>query len=214
MQHITDQVVKASIKPVTVKTRLGWDENSINILEAAKRLVDVGIKALTIHGRTRSQMYKGSADWTLIGEVKNLDLGIPIFGNGDVDSPQKAYEYKNRYGVDGIMIGRASIGYPWIFREIKHFFKTGELLPPPDLKERLAVILQHLNLSIEWKGEKIGIYEMRPHYTNYLRGINGIKPFRLRLVEAKSKLEIEDILGEIEHLSNVGDIMFENQTFI
>lgn len=214
MQHITDQVVKASIKPVTVKTRLGWDENSINILEAAKRLVDVGIQALTIHGRTRSQMYKGSADWTLIGEVKNLDLGIPIFGNGDVDSPQKAYEYKNRYGVDGIMIGRASIGYPWIFREIKHFFKTGELLPPPDLKERLAVILQHLNLSIEWKGEKIGIYEMRPHYTNYLRGINGIKPFRLRLVEAKSKLEIEDILGEIEHLSNVGDIMFENQTFI
>src|ERR1700710_2808710 len=170
MVRLTDAVVKSTNLPVTVKTRLGWDEQTKNIEQVAERLQDVGIKALAIHGRTRSQMYKGEADWSLIAKVKNNPrIKIPIFGNGDIDSPEKAVEYKNRYGVDGIMIGRAAIGYPWIFNEIKHFIKTGNHLEPPSLEERIDVIRQHLYRSIEWKGPVLGILEMRQHYSNYLR---------------------------------------------
>ena len=198
MQKMTAEIVKQVQLPVTVKTRLGWDDNSIRIIEVAKRLQDVGIKALTIHGRTRKQMYKGEADWTMIAEVKNHpEIHIPIFGNGDIDSPQKALEYKNRYGVDGIMIGRAAIGYPWIFNEIKHFMKTGELSPPPDMVERIRVARKHLAFSLDWKGERQGIYEMRRHYTNYFRGIPNFKPFRTRLVESENPYELYDLLDEM-----------------
>ncbi|MCB0552047.1 MAG: tRNA dihydrouridine synthase DusB, partial [Phaeodactylibacter sp.] len=183
MVSLTEAVVKSTSLPVTVKTRLGWDENSKYIEEVAERLQDIGIKALSIHGRTRKQMYKGEADWTLIGKIKeNPRIHIPIFGNGDIDSPQKALEYRERYGVDGIMIGRASIGYPWIFREIKHYLETGELLPPPTIQERVSAAKEHLRRSIEWKGEKMGVLEMRRHYTNYFRGLPGIKEYRSRLV--------------------------------
>jgi tRNA-dihydrouridine synthase B len=179
MVRLTKAVVNSTQLPVTVKTRLGWDDYSKNIEEVAERLQDVGIQALSIHGRTRMQMYKGEADWSLIAKVKdNPRIQIPIFGNGDIDSPQKALEYKNRYGVDGIMIGRAAIGYPWIFNEIKHFLHTGEILPPPTLVERLQVTRHHLDFSIRWKGEKLGIFEMRRHYTNYFRGLAHFKPFR------------------------------------
>src|SRR6188508_866564 len=187
MVRLTKAVVNNTSLPVTVKTRLGWDDNSRNIEEVAERLQDVGIKALTIHGRTRTQMYKGEADWTLIAKVKNNPrIQIPIFGNGDIDTPEKALEYKNRYGVDGIMIGRAAIGYPWIFKEVKHFFATGEKLGPPDIRERVDVCKRHLAFSVEWKGPKEGIFEMRMHYTNYFRGIPNFKPYRQRLVEAGS----------------------------
>ncbi|MEY3865505.1 MAG: hypothetical protein RL234_996, partial [Pseudomonadota bacterium] len=168
MVRMTEAIVKATTLPVTVKTRLGWDDGSKNILEVAERLQDIGIKALTIHGRTRVQMYKGEADWSLIAKVKeNPRIHIPIFGNGDIDSPEKALEYKNRYGVDGIMIGRASIGYPWIFREVKHYLATGEKLAPPTIDERVETCKKHLMFSIQWKGEVLGILEMRRHYTNY-----------------------------------------------
>lgn len=204
MQKITDEIVKACTRPVTVKTRLGWDESTKNIIEAAKRLQDVGISALTIHGRTRAQMYKGEADWTLISEVKNRqDIHIPIFGNGDIDSPEKALEYRNRYGVDGIMIGRAAIGYPWIFNEVKHFFKTGEILPKPTIEQRIEVVKKHLEFAVKWKGERTGVFEMRSHYTNYFRNIDGIKPFRQKLVEAGSYLETVEILEEIAGASLV-----------
>lgn len=199
MTELTAAIVKSTQLPVTVKTRLGWDEESINIGEVAERLQDVGIQALSIHGRTRKQLYKGSADWTQIGLVKsNPRIRIPIFGNGDVDSPQKAMAMKQRYGVDGIMIGRAAIGNPWIFREIKHYFKTGELLPPPTLSERVWAAKTHLQKSIEWKGEVVGIVEMRRHYTNYFRGFPDIKQYRSRLVQSLSGGEIMDILSEIE----------------
>ncbi len=199
MQEMTAEIVKQVNLPVTVKTRLGWDDKTIKIVEVAKRLQDVGIQALTIHGRTRQQMYKGVADWTKIAEVKNHpDIHIPIFGNGDIDSPEKALEYKNRYGVDGIMIGRAAIGYPWIFNEIKHFFKTGEKLSPPTISDRVNVAIKHLDFSVEWKGERKGIYEMRRHYTNYFRGIPHFKPYRTRLVESESHQELKQILFEIE----------------
>ncbi len=198
MQTMTSEIVKRCTLPVTVKTRLGWDHESIKIMEVAQRLQDVGIQALTIHGRTRQQMYKGEADWSHIAEVKNsANIHIPIFGNGDIDSPQKALEYKNKFGVDGIMIGRAAIGYPWIFKEIKHYFKTGELLPPPDMEERVRVCKKHLDFSVQWKGDKLGIFEMRSHYSNYFRGINHFKPFRTRLVEAASHTEVSDILDEV-----------------
>ena len=171
MVRLTKACVNSTTLPVTVKTRLGWDDNNKNIVEVAERLQDVGIKALAIHGRTRSQLYKGEADWSLIAEVKNNPrIYIPIFGNGDIDSPEKALEYKNRYGVDGIMIGRAAIGYPWIFNEIKHYFKTGEHLPAPTIEQRVNVIKKHLQRSIEWKGETLGMLEMRRHYANYLKG--------------------------------------------
>jgi nifR3 family TIM-barrel protein len=198
MQKITAEIVKSCKRPVTVKTRLGWDDDTKNVLEAAQRLQDVGVQALTIHGRTRAQMYKGEADWTLISEVKNLpNIHIPIFGNGDIDSPQKALEYKNKFGVDGIMIGRAAIGYPWIFREIKHYFATGEMLAPPTLEERINTCKQHLKFSVEWKGERVGIFEMRNHYTAYFKGIPDFKPFRLKLVEANSYQATINILDEI-----------------
>ncbi len=198
MQKITEEIVKICTRPVTVKTRLGWDDDTKNIIEAAQRLHDVGISALTIHGRTRAQLYKGAADWDLIAQVKNMpEIKIPIFGNGDIDSPEKALEYRNRYGVDGIMVGRAAIGYPWIFKEIKHFFATGEKIAHPDMAERIRVIKKHLIRSIEWKGEKTGIFEMRPHYTNYFRGIQGIKPYRQRLVTADGLQATLDILDEI-----------------
>ncbi len=200
MQKMTEEIVKQVDLPVTVKTRLGWDDSTIQIVEVAKRLQDVGIQALTIHGRTRKQMYKGEADWTKIAEVKNHeDIQIPIFGNGDIDSPEKALEYRNTYGVDGIMIGRAAIGYPWIFNEIKHFFETGEKLPVPTLKERVDVAKRHLKFSLEWKGEKQGIFEMRRHYTNYFRGIRDFKPYRTRLVESMNSEELFGLLDEIEY---------------
>lgn len=204
MQKMTDEIVKQVSLPVTVKTRLGWDDSTIKIVEVAQRLQDVGVQALSIHGRTRKQMYKGEADWTKIAEVKNhADIHIPIFGNGDIDSPQKALEYKNTYGVDGIMIGRAAIGYPWIFNEIKHFMKTGETLPAPDMAERVSVARRHLKFSLEWKGERQGVFEMRRHYTNYFRGVHDFKPFRKKLVESENPEELFDLLEEIS-------VTFEN----
>ncbi|HRG39109.1 MAG TPA: tRNA dihydrouridine synthase DusB, partial [Bacteroidia bacterium] len=170
MVQMTSEIVKIADRPVTVKTRLGWDDKTKNVGEVAERLQDIGIQALTVHGRTRSQMYKGDADWTLIGEIKkNPRIHIPIFGNGDIDSPEKAKLMKERYGVDGIMIGRASIGYPWIFNEIKHYFKTGEHLIAPTIHDRVKVCKEHLDFSIRWKNERLGIVEMRRHYTNYFR---------------------------------------------
>ena len=196
---MTREIVKSTHLPVTVKTRLGWDEKTIKIVEVALRLQDAGIKALTIHGRTRKQMYKGEADWTMIGEVAaHPDIEIPIFGNGDVDSPRKAEWFRNNYPVDGVMIGRASIGYPWIFNEIKHYFKTGEILPPPGLKERVYVCRRHLEMSVMWKGEHTGIREMRRHYTNYFKAIPHFKPIRLKLVTSESLSELMDILAYIE----------------
>jgi len=198
MQQMTAAIVNQVSLPVTVKTRIGWDDDSIKIEEAALRLQDAGIKALSIHGRTRKQMYKGEANWDHIARVKNHpDIEIPIFGNGDIDSPQKALEYRKKYGVDGIMIGRAAIGYPWIFREIKHYFKTGELLPEPTIAERVAVARKHLELSMQWKGERPGILEMRRHYTNYFRGYPNFKNFRSQLVETMEPGEIVATLDEI-----------------
>ena len=200
MVRLTKAVVQSTSKPVTVKTRLGWDDDSKNIEEVAVRLQDTGIQALAIHGRTRAQMYKGEADWQLIAAVKNNPrIHIPIFGNGDIDSPQKALEYKNRYGVDGIMIGRAAIGYPWIFNEIKYFLQTGKTLPPPSIQQRVEVIKQHLQKSVQWKGEVLGVLEMRRHYTNYLKGYPNIKEFRQQLVNLNSLLEIEAVLEEVEN---------------
>ena len=199
MIRLTKAVVKSTSLPVTVKTRLGWDEKSINIMEVAERLQDVGVQALTIHGRTRAQLYKGFADWEKIGEVKNNPrIRIPIFGNGDMDTPEKVLEMKNKYGVDGIMIGRASIGYPWIFNEIKHFIKTGEHLAPPSLEERVKVCRTHLTKSIEWKGEHVGIVEMRRHYGNYFKGLPNFKDTRTKLVTTDSIAEIHAILDDVK----------------
>jgi nifR3 family TIM-barrel protein len=198
MVAMTEAVVKATKLPVTVKTRLGWDEGSKNIEEVAERLQDIGIQALTIHGRTRVQMYKGDANWELIGRVKdNPRIHIPIFGNGDIDSPEKAWEYKERFGVDGIMVGMASIGYPWIFREIKHYFNTKELLPPPTIHERVEACLKHFEFSIQWKGPVLGVLEMRRHYTNYFKGIPHFKPFRMDLVTSQDPKFIREKLKEI-----------------
>ena len=198
MIRLTTACVKSTRLPVTVKTRLGWDDTTKNIEEVAERLQDAGIKALAIHGRTRAQMYKGEAQWELIAKVKeNPRITIPIFGNGDIDSAEKAVEYKNKYGVDGIMIGRAAIGYPWIFNEIKHFVKTGEHLPSPTVEDRVEVCKKHLYKSFEWKGPKVGIFEMRRHYTNYLKGLPGIKDFRLKLVTLESVDEIVAVLDEV-----------------
>jgi nifR3 family TIM-barrel protein len=199
MVAMTEAVVKATKLPVTVKTRLGWDEGSKNIEEVAERLQDIGIQALTVHGRTRVQMYKGEANWELIARVKeNPRIHIPIFGNGDIDSPEKAWEYKNKYGVDGIMVGRASIGYPWIFREIKHYFKTQELLPPPTIEERVAACKSHFEFSLRWKGEKLGVLEMRRHYTNYFKGIPNFKPFRMDLV---TSMDIDFIRRKLDDIA-------------
>ena len=184
--------------PVTVKTRLGWDEGTKYIVEVAERLQDVGIQAISIHGRTRKQMYKGEADWTLIAEVKNNPrMQIPVFGNGDIDSPEKAVEYKNKYGVDGVMIGRASIGYPWIFREIRHYIKTWQLLDPPTIDERVDAARQHLKHSISWKGETLGVLEMRRHYSNYFKGYPGIKKYRTELVTSDDPSYLLDVLEQV-----------------
>ena len=200
MIRLTKAVIDSTNLPVTVKTRLGWDDNSINIDEVAERLQDIGVAALSIHARTRAQMYKGHSDWSHIARVKeNPRISMPIFGNGDIDSPQKAKEFRYKYGVDGIMIGRASIGYPWIFREIKHYFATGELLPPPTLEERVEAARKHLLHSISWKGESLGIVEMRRHYTNYFRGIPNIKDYRKELVTLREKDAILEVLQNIEN---------------
>ena len=198
MVAMTKAVVEATHLPVTVKTRLGWDDNTKNVYEVAERLQDIGIKALAIHGRTRAQMYKGQADWSMIKDVKrNPRIKIPIFGNGDVDSVEKAAAWRQEYEVDGIMIGRASIGYPWIFREVKHFFNTGERLEGPTVSERVDVCYTHLTKSIEWKGEKTGIFEMRRHYANYFKGIPNFKEYRMKLVSLQDVNEILEVLEEI-----------------
>ena len=198
MIAITEAVVKAVDLPVTVKTRLGWDENDKPIVEVAERLQDVGIKALSIHGRTRNQLYKGDADWTLIGEVKNNSrMHIPIIGNGDIMNAQRAIEWKNRYGVDGLMIGRPTIGNPWIFKEVRHLYLTGEELSLPDIHERIRVVKKHILQSILWKGEQRSIREMRKHFSNYFRGFRNVKPYRMRLVTSNSFEEVEAILAEM-----------------
>lgn len=199
MVQLAKAVVDSTDLPVTVKTRLGWDSDSINIHEVAERLQEVGIKALSIHGRTRAQMYKGVADWEPIAEVKNNpNIEIPIFGNGDIDSPQKAQLYKDKYRVDGIMIGRAAIGNPWIFKEIKHFFQTGERLPEPSINERIDVVKKHVEFSCEWKGERLGLLEMRKHYNNYFKGIPNFKPYKKTLVELLDLSMVLDLLEEIK----------------
>ncbi len=199
MVRLTKAVVSSTSLPVTVKTRLGWDSNSINIDEVAERLQETGIKALTIHARTRGQMYKGEADWEHISRIKqNPNIEIPIFGNGDIDSPEKALEYKNKYACDGIMIGRAAIGYPWIFNEIKHFFATGENLAAPTISDRLLAVRQHAEWSAEWKGEKLGLIEMRQHYSNYFRGIPHFKDFRRKFLEVYSLVEMDEVIKETE----------------
>lgn len=201
MVSMTAEIVKSVNIPVTVKTRLGWDQNTIRIVEVAERLQDVGIQAISIHARTRAQMYKGEADWSYLNLVKdNPRLHIPVFGNGDIDSPEKAQEYKNKYNVDGMMIGRASIGYPWIFNEIKHFLATGEKLAAPGLDERIAVAKKHLDFSVEWKGPKLGILEMRRHYTNYFRGMPNFKQYRAEMVTAET---YEHVCEVLEKVSNV-----------
>ena len=183
MVSMTKEIVDAVDLPVTVKTRLGWDDKTKYIVEVAERLQDVGIQAISIHGRTRAQMYKGEADWTLIREVReNPRMNIPVFGNGDIDTPEKALEYRQKYGVDGIMIGRGSIGNPWIFDQIKHYFATGEHLPPPTVADRVEAARQHLDHSLEWKGPRLGVVEMRRHYANYFRGLPHFKEHRLTLV--------------------------------
>ena len=198
MVEMTKEIVKATSIPVTVKTRLGWDDDTKYIVEVAEKLQDVGIKALSIHGRTRKQMYKGEADWTLIGKVKNNPkMHIPIFGNGDVNTPEKVQEVKNKYGVDGVMIGRAAIGNPWIFNEIKHFLKTGNHLSPPAITDRVQACKQHLKHSIEWKGEVLGIAEMKRHYSNYFKGIPHFKDYRIKIITSESSQEITSLLDEV-----------------
>ena len=204
MVRLTKAVVNSTSLPVTVKTRLGWDEQSINIEEVAERLQDAGISALTIHARTRSQMYKGHSDWSYIAKVKNNPrIHIPIFGNGDIDSPEKALEYRNKYGIDGIMIGRAAIGYPWIFNEIKHYFATGELLPSPTIADRVEAAKNHLLWSVEWKGERQGVVEMRRHYANYFKGIPNFKEHRHKLVTLDASQEVVKALDNV--LEALGD---------
>jgi nifR3 family TIM-barrel protein len=201
MVRLTKAVIRSTHLPVTVKTRLGWDESSINIDEVAERLQDIGVQALTVHARTRAQMYKGHSDWTHIERIKNNPrISMPIFGNGDIDSPEKALEYKNKFGLDGMMIGRAAIGYPWIFNEIKHFFKTGKKLAPPTVADRVEAAQNHLIWSMEWKGERVGIVEMRRHYTNYFKGIQDFKPYKQRLVTTDGHNELFDIFNQIKEV--------------
>lgn len=201
MVRLTKSVIKGTNLPVTVKTRLGWDENSINIDEVAERLQDIGVQALTVHARTRAQMYKGHSDWSHIQRIKNNPrITMPIFGNGDIDSPEKALEYKNKYGLDGMMIGRAAIGYPWIFNEIKHYFATGEHLAKPTIIDRVEAARNHLTWSMDWKGERLGIVEMRRHYTNYFKGIPNFKDYRLKLVTLEKPEELFQALNEIQEI--------------
>lgn len=199
MVRLTKAVIQSTHLPVTVKTRLGWDESSINIDEVAERLQDVGVQALTIHARTRAQMYKGHSDWTHIERIKNNSrITMPIFGNGDIDSPEKALEYKNKFGLDGMMIGRAAIGYPWIFNEIKHYFETGKKLPEPNISDRVEAARNHLTWSMEWKGERVGIVEMRRHYANYFKGIPDFKQYRQRMVTEDSATQLFALFEEVE----------------
>jgi len=201
MQKMTSEIVKQVKKPVTVKTRLGWDDDSIKIVEVAERLQDVGIQALTIHGRTRKQMYKGEANWEYIAEVKNNPrINIPIFGNGDINSPEKAKKYKNKYGVDGIMIGRSAIGNPWIFNEIKSYIKENKHIKNPSLNDRIETVKKHLDFSIQWKGERLGLIEMRRHYTNYFRGMDNFKKHRMKLILSESKNFTLETLNEISNI--------------
>jgi len=201
MQKMTSEIVKQVKKPVTVKTRLGWDDESIKIVEVAERLQDVGIQALTIHGRTRKQMYKGEANWEYIAEVKNNPrINIPIFGNGDINSPEKAKKYKNKYGVDGIMIGRSAIGNPWIFNEIKTYIKENKHIKKPSLNNRIETVKKHLDFSIQWKGERLGLVEMRRHYTNYFRGMDNFKKHRMKLILSESKNFTLETLNEISNI--------------
>jgi nifR3 family TIM-barrel protein len=198
MVRLTKAVIRSTHLPVTVKTRLGWDDNSINIDEVAERLQDIGVQALSIHARTRAQMYKGHSDWSHIARVKNNPrITMPIFGNGDIDSPEKALEYKNRYGMDGIMIGRAAIGYPWIFNEIKHFMKTGEHLPKPTIINRVEAAKNHLQWAMDWKGEKLGILETRRHYTNYFKGLPNFKEYRMKMVSSENPEYIFQVFDEV-----------------
>lgn len=201
MVKMTAEIVKSTDIPVTVKTRLGWDDSTKYIVEVAERLQDVGIKAISIHGRTRKQMYKGEADWTLIGAVKNNPrISIPVFGNGDVDSPEKAISMRDRFGVDGVMIGRASIGYPWIFNEIKHYIKTGKHLAPPTIVERVEAARRHLEMSLKWKGEKLGVLEMRRHYSNYFKGLPHFKAHRMKLVTLMDPEGLFEVLEQVKDL--------------
>jgi tRNA-dihydrouridine synthase B len=197
--RMTDEIVKSTKLPVTVKTRLGWDDQSKFVVDTAERLQDVGVEAISIHGRTRKQLYKGEADWTLIGDVKNNQrMHIPIFGNGDIDSPEKANEYRYKFGVDGIMIGRASIGYPWIFNEVRHFMETGEHLTKPGVLERVEAVRAHLEMSVRWKGETLGVAEMKRHYTNYFKGISHFKEHKQKLVTSYDLQEIYGMLSMLE----------------
>ena len=201
MVKLTEAMVKRTHLPVTVKTRLGWDEKSIKIVEVAERLQDVGIKAISIHGRTRVQMYKGKADWRPIAKVKdNPRMYIPVFGNGDLDSPERVVEMRDQYGLDGGMIGRASIGYPWFFKEVKHFVQSGNKLAPPSIQERVAMAKRHLEMAIAWKGEKLGVFETRRHYTNYFKGIPDFKPYRIKMVTSDTPEGVFEALEEVTHL--------------
>jgi len=205
MVKLTEEMAKRTHLPLTIKTRLGWDHNSIKIVEVAERLQDAGAKAISIHGRTRAQMYKGDADWAPIAAVKNNPrMHIPIFGNGDVHSPERAIEMRDRYGLDGAMIGRASIGNPWFFNQVKHFIKTGEHVSPPTLKERVAVARRHLEMAIDWKGEILGVLETRRHYTNYFKGIPDFKPYRTPMVTSDDANDVfavfDRVLNEVQDL--------------
>ena len=208
MVSMTREIVKSTNLPVTIKTRLGWDDESKHIVDVAERLQDVGIQAISIHGRTRKQMYKGEADWSLIADVKNNQrMNIPVFGNGDVDSPEMAKHKRDTYGIDGIMIGRAAIGYPWIFNEIKHYLKTNELLAKPSMSQRIALCREHLEFSLRWKGPILGVVETRRHYTNYFKHIPDFKEYRMRLVTATQVEDLFQILDEVEQI--FGDYQFQ-----
>ncbi len=198
MVSLTEAMVKRTHLPITVKTRLGWDHNSIKIVEVAERLQDAGCKAISIHGRTRAQMYKGVADWKPISQVKNNPrMHIPVFGNGDVDTPEKAMEMRDKYGLDGAMIGRASIGNPWFFKQVKHFFKTGKQLAPITIQERVGAAKRHLQMAIDWKGEKLGVFETRRHYTNYFRGIPHFKEYRMKMVTSDDAKDVFEVLDTV-----------------
>ncbi len=198
MVSLTEAMVKHTKLPITVKTRLGWDADSIQIVEVAERLQDVGCKAISIHGRTRVQMYKGDADWTPIAEVKNNQrMHIPIFGNGDVDTPEKALEMRDKFGLDGAMIGRATIGNPWFFKQIKHYFNTGTHLAPPTMAERVEAARRHLQMAIDWKGERLGVVETRRHYTNYFKGIPHFKEYRMKMVTTDDAQGVFDVFEEV-----------------
>ena len=208
MVKLTSEMVKRTSIPITVKTRLGWDDSTIKIVEVAERLQDVGIKAIAIHGRTRAQMYKGNADWTLISEVKNNKrMHIPVFGNGDVNSPEKARIMRGDYGLDGAMIGRASIGNPWFFKQVKEYLNTGISVSPPSLEERIYTAKRHLEMAINWKGERLGLLETRRHYSNYFRGVSNFKPYRTRLVTGDTTKEVMNVFKELEEKQSTFEFM-------